>query len=102
MQGLNEVKSDIRGIVVLVVVASALLLIRSEFKDNEMKKEMEKNKAEVKAEMEKNKAEMKAQMAKADAKMAKADAKTDRNFFITTGISTGSLLVSLVNYVSRH
>jgi len=74
MQGLNEVKSDIRGI----VVASALLLIRSEFKDNEMKKEMEKNKAESKAEM------------------AKADAKMNRNFIITTGISAGALLVSLV------
>ena len=78
MQRLNEVISDIRGIVVLVVVASALLLIRSEVKDNEMKEQMEKNKAEVKTEM------------------AKADAKTDRNFFITTGISTGALLVSLV------
>ena len=71
MQGLNEVKSDIRGIVVLVVVASALFLIRSEFKDNEMRKEMEKNKAE-------------------------SDAKMDRNFIITTGISAGALLVSLV------
>ena len=84
-QDVNEVKSDIRGI----VVVSALLLIRSEFKDNEMKKEL-------KAEMKINKEESDAKMAKADAKMAKADAKTDRNFLITTGISTGALLVSLV------
>ena len=66
-QDMNEVKIDIRGI----VVAAVLLLIRSEFKDNEMRKEMEKNKAE-------------------------SDAKMDRNFIITTGISAGALLVSLV------
>ena len=77
-QDMNEVKIDIRGI----VVAAVLLLIRSEFKDNEMRKEMEKNKAESDAKMEKNKAE--------------SDAKMDRNFIITTGISAGALLVSLV------
>ena len=84
-QDMNEVKIDIRGI----VVAAVLLLIRSEFKDNEMRKEMEKNKAESDAKME-----------KADAKMeknkAESDAKMDRNFIITTGISAGALLVSLV------
>jgi hypothetical protein len=39
--------------------------------------------------MEKDKAEMVARMDKADAKM-------DRNFLITTGISVGSLLITLV------
>ena len=85
---MNEIKSDIRGIVVLVFVASMLLLIRSGYKDNEMKEEMKRNNAEIKEEMKRNKAEMKEEM-----KINKA--LSDRNFSITTGISTGSLLVSL-------
>ena len=85
MKGLNEVKSDLRGTIVLIVVVSTLLLIRSEVNNNEMKKEMKINKAESDA-----------KMAKADVKMAKADAKMDRNFMITTGLSAGALLVSLV------
>ena len=78
MKGLNEVKSDLRGTIVLIVVVSTLLLIRSEVNNNEMKEEMKINKAE------------------SDAKMAKADAKMDRNFMITTGLSAGALLVSIV------
>ena len=78
MKGLNEVKSDLRGTIVLIVVVSTLLLIRSEVNNNEIKKEMKINKAE------------------SDAKMAKADAKMDRNFMITTGLSAGALLVSIV------
>jgi uncharacterized membrane protein YqiK len=55
----------------------------------EMEKKMEKNKAETKAEMEKNKAETKAEM-------EKNKAEADRNFLITSSISTGALLVSIV------
>jgi len=78
LDDINEVKSDIRGIVVLVFVASALLLLRSEVKDDEMKQEMKDYKREMKEEIDKNKA------------------VTDRNFIITTSISSGALLVSLV------
>lgn len=88
-QDVNEVKSDIRGIVVLGFVASALLLIRSEVKDNKMKEEMDENKKEIKEEMDKNKKEMKEEM-------DENKAVTDRNFIITTGISSGALIVSLV------
>ena len=74
MQGVNEIINNTSSI----VVVSALLLIRSEFKDNEMKKEKKKNKAE------------------SDAEKAKAAAKADRYFLITTSMSAGALLVSIV------
>ena len=68
---------------------------------------MKINKAEADAKMakadaktDKNKEEADAKMAKADAKMdknkAEADAKMDRNFVITSVISAGPLLVSLL------
>jgi len=100
MEGLNEVKNSIWGIVIVFV----LLLIRSEFKDNEMKKDMEKNKSEAKEEMEKNKAEAKAEMeknkAEAKAEMEKNKAEANRNFLITNCISAGALIVSILMTLS--
>ena len=74
---------------VVFFVASILFIIRSEVKDDKMRKEMDKNKAEADAKVDKNKAE-------ADKNKAEADAKMDRNFIITNSISATSLLVSLV------
>ena len=95
MKGLDEVKIDLRGTIVLIVVVSILLLIRSEFNNNEMKEEMKRNKAEIEEEMKRNKAEF-------DAKMAKADAKMDRNFIITNSISATSLLISLISTLATN
>ena len=94
MKGLNEVKSDLRGAIVLFVVVSILLLIRSEFNNNEMKEEMKRNKAEMKEEMKRNKAEMKEEM---NRNKAEADAKMDRNFIITSYI-----LAHIINIDSCH
>jgi hypothetical protein len=91
MKGLDEIKSDLRGTIVLIVVVSILLLIRSEFNNNEMKEETKITKAETKEEMKRNKAETKEEM---KINKAEADAKMDRNFTITTVISTLSLLIS--------
>ena len=88
-----EIKGNIIGIegriedlrrdaTVVFFVASILFVIRSEVKDDQMYKEMKRNKEEADAKMDKNKAE--------------ADAKMDRNFIITNSISATSLLVSLV------
>jgi hypothetical protein len=83
-KGLDEVKSDLRGTIVLFVVVSILLFIRSEFNNNEMKEEMKRNKAEF------------------DAEMAKADAKMDRNLIITNSISATSLLISLISTLATN
>lgn len=74
----EKIEDSRRDGTVVFCVASILFVTRSEIKDDQMKKEMKINKAE------------------ADAKMAKADAKMDRNFVITSVISAGSLLVSLL------
>jgi hypothetical protein len=67
----NDKIEDLRRDSALVFfMASILFVNRSEVKDEQMRKEMDKNKAE-------------------------ADAKMDKNF-ITSAISVGSLLVSLV------
>ena len=110
---INEKIEDLRrdGTVVFCV-ASILFVIRSEIKDDQMKKEMKINKAEADAKMakadaktDKNKEEADAKMAKADAKMdknkAEADAKMDRNFVITNSISATSLLISLMTLVAK-
>ena len=124
----SEIKGAIKDLRKDFMVASVIIFtffIRSEIKDNEMKKDMKADKAEMKAEMEKNRAETKAEMAETKAEMKadkaemkaemaetkaemKADkaetkaemkiikAEADRNFLITTSISTGALLVSIV------
>ena len=84
-QDFNYMRQDFRVASVIIFTTLALFFIRSEIKESEMKKDMKAYKAEMAAQME-----------KADSKMEKADAKTDRNFFITTSISTGALLVSIV------
>ena len=71
-----------RDATVVFFVAFILFVIRSEVKDDQMKKEMKRNKEEVDAKIDKNKAE--------------ADAKMDRNFIITNSISATSLLISLL------
>jgi len=86
-KGLNEVKSDLRVLIVLIIVGSTLLLIRSEVNNNEMKEEM--------------KEEMKINESEFDAKMAKADAKMDRHFIITNSISATSLLISLLMALAK-
>ena len=81
------------------MVASVIIFtffIRSEIKDSEMKKDMKADKAEMKAEMAEIKAEMKADKAETKAEMKIIKAEADRNFLITTSISTGALLVSIV------
>ena len=94
---INEKIEDLRrDATVVFVVASILFVVRSEVKDGQMKKEMKRNKEEADAKMAKADAKMDKNKEEADAKMAKADAKMDRNFIITSGISAGSLLVSLV------
>jgi len=79
---IKDLRNDLRVLIVLIIVGSTLLLIRSEVNNNEMKKEMKMNRAEMKEEMKIIKAE--------------SDAKMDRNFIITTGLSAGALLVSIV------
>ena len=78
-KGVVDLRRDATAV---FVVASILIVVRSEFKDNQMKKEMKRNKKEADAKADKNKAE--------------ADAKMDRNFIITNSISATSLLISLV------
>ena len=68
---IKDLRSDLRVLIVLIIVGSTLLLIRLEVNNNEVKKEMKIIQAE-------------------------SDAKMDRNFMITTGLSAGALLVSIV------
>ena len=79
--GVSEIKGAIKDLRKDFMVASVIIFtffIRSEIKESEMKKDMKADKAETKAEM----------------KIIKAEA--DRNFLITTSISTGALLLSIV------
>jgi peptidoglycan hydrolase CwlO-like protein len=84
-QDFNSMRQDFRVTSVIIFTTLALFFIRSEIKDSEMKKDMKADKAEMKA----DKAEM-------EKKMEKNKAEADRNFLITTSISTGALLVSIV------
>ena len=75
---IKVLQKDFRVASVIIFTTLALFFIHSEIKESEMKKDMKADKAEM------------------TAQMAKADAKTDRNFLITTSISTGALLMSIV------
>ena len=75
---IKDLQKDFRVASVIIFTTLALFFIRSEIKESEIKKDMKADKAEMKAQM------------------AKADAKMDQNFFITTSISTGALLISIV------
>jgi len=96
----EKIEDSRRDETAVFCVASILFVIRSEVKDDQMKKVMDNNKAEADAKMAEIDAKIDKNKAEADAKMdknkAEADSKMDRNFVITSLISAGSLLVSLL------